>query len=257
MKRRDFITYLLALFGSSVHGESFSLNKIRKENLYKTSNLMKSRARSFIKHTIPSIIIRDLEAQQSLINIAKPLFKTSNRKLNWKIFLVYDSNLAYTIGEGVIIIDIGLLKLCSTQTELASVIAHEIGHNHYKHLEKRYMTKRIFKELDFEHLNRTNVDILAKAFSKNNEREADAFIIKAFLKTNYNINEASSFFRRLTKIYPDNISINHCLHSTHPLKRDRIKILDKVVSTYSQSHYNENNSSEFKYLKFLSKDYDA
>ncbi len=252
MNRRNFFKLSSLLFVSDFFGESFSLNQIKRKNIYKNDNIINFKAKRFIKVKIPNIIVNDKLAQQYLLNIAKPLFKTSNRQVNWKIFLVKEKGIsAYTIGAGLIVIDIDLIKLCTSEVELASVIAHEIGHNHHKHAEKRYMTDKAFQNLNLNKLDKSTIDILSKAFSKNNEREADAFIIKSFLKTGFDITKASSLFHKLQKMFPDNTNINHCLHSTHPLHRDRIKILEKVASTFSQNSCKNNDSREFKYLKQL------
>ena len=250
MNRRDFLILTSIASVSSLSGSSFSLNQIKKQNLFENENMVKYRANHFMKRKIPKIIVKDRDAQNFLEDIARPLFATSNRKVDWKIFLVNEGGWAYTVGAGLIVIDIRLIKLCTSQIELASVIAHEIGHNKYKNIEQRYTTDKIFKNLNLN-LDKITVDILSKAFSKHHEREADAFIIKAFLETGYDINKASSFFHKLQKISPDDISIDHCLHSTHPLKKDRIQILEKVASTFSQDIYLSQDSMEFEYLKSL------
>ncbi len=260
MQRRDFFALLGTSFAGSLYGNSFSLEDINKmhalENTFKKiSKISYSEKVDFVvnyymKYKLPQMLVKNDVIQNAIRQISLPLFKVSNRILNWKIFIV-DTKVenAYTCGGGLIFIEKNLIKLCQNETQLASVIAHEIGHVHYKHAERRYIQNDLFKSLDLNNINKFNFTLLNKSYSRIWEHEADAFIIKSFLETNYSIAHASSFFKRLQKKYPGSTNINTCVFSTHPQHKNRINKLEAIASTFSQFSYKKEDSKDFKYLK--------
>lgn len=250
MNRRDFISLSLFLTGSNSFADSFSLKQMQKVSRNTNKENVKDRVNQFINYALPKIIVKNTNVQKSIKTFCEPLFETSNRAVNWKVFIVNKGGLACTYGAGLILINIDLIKLCDNETQLASVLAHEIGHIHHKHLEKKITMNQIYNYFDVKNFKNSDINLLSKSFSRMAEREADAYIIKAFLKTGYSIDQASAFFHKLEKVYPENgISIDQCLRSTHPQHKDRINKLDKIVSTYTQIQIRSLESEEFKYLK--------
>jgi predicted Zn-dependent protease len=249
MNRRNFL-FISSLLSLNAYAGSFSLDQIRGVSNASNGKKIKSNVYWFIKQRLPKIIVKDNLLQDYILKIATPIFKTSSLTLDWKIFIVSENQInAYTLGGGLVLVDIDLIKMCKTETELASVIAHEVGHIHNKHAERRFLTNRIYNQFKVKRFKNTDIDLLYKSYKRTAEHEADAFIIKAFLKTNYSINHASDFFVKLKNIYPSNKNINHCLHSTHPLTEERIEKLNKIASTFTQVNYKKVNSKEFQYLK--------
>jgi predicted Zn-dependent protease len=192
-----------------------------------------------------------MELQRSIRKIAEPLFQTSNKDYEWDIFVVQDNEkeiTACTYGAGLIVFNKTFLKLCENETQLASVIAHEIGHNHYNHQVTKRELMKVYNAFEIKKLNK-DLHYLNKSFSRQREREADSFVIKAFLETDYNIKEASVMFRMFEKMFGTSADMNTCLYSTHPQHKDRINHLDAVASTYSQLKYKTKDSEAFEYIK--------
>jgi predicted Zn-dependent protease len=211
----------------------------------------------------------DQKAQSSLEKIAQPLFPTSTRKeLKWRISLNTKKDInACTYGGGVIFINLGLVRACKNQIELASVIAHEIGHVEYMHSIKSYLNHATIRQyniaLDMNAIRRqspqatTSLDIVLKyvheivyqSYSRLDEFEADAFILRAFLQTGYPLNQASSFNKTMIKMggeAPQGV----CLFSTHPEMKERANRLDRLAATYNSNPI-FNDSTAFKYLKTI------
>lgn len=219
---------------------------------------------------IPRVIpYPDSKAQLMLEQIAKPLWQTSTRRsLAWRIALTTAEAVnACTYGGGVIFINVGLVRACNSQTELASVIAHEIGHVEHRHAIRRFLSDAILNQygikVDLQKiqahrgrgvkpldniLNAAN-EVMFSSFKRLWEHEADAFTLRAFLQTGYPLNRASDFLQILAERF-GNHSQHTCLYDTHPTTMERIKRLDSLAATYN-SNPRYPDSDAFRYLKTL------
>lgn len=277
LHRRDFIILASLLIPKFAFSASLSLDEISTIGL----------KAGFDAHRLEHLIsneywnrylskeYKDLQpypdqlAQLSIHEIAKPLFATSTRKnLRWRISLNTTNQInACTVGGGVIFINLGLIKACNSETELASVIAHEIGHVEHMHSIKRILSEAILKQyqLDidlkkigqqpqhampsFNNIMRCINEILYQSYFRLNEFEADAFILRAFLQAGFPLDQASTFFKTLLKMEKGRPH-GACLFSTHPETRERIQRLDSLAATYNSNPVHKD-SEAFKYLKTL------
>lgn len=247
MNRRDFL-FLSSILVSPL--SAFTLKELQA--IQKRANSQDTYVDIFERKNIPPILIKDDIAQQAIRNIAKPLFKTSSRsdaKCKWRIFLVDSNKLAYTVGYGLIVIDKSLIKICQNETQLASVIAHEIGHVHYKHEEQGSSASNLYGKFGIDNLDKSTYEQLYRAYRRHWEREADAYIIKAFLETEYDINKAADLMKIVAKKYPNKHTARECLFHNHPDSIDRVKKIESIASTFTQNSYKTNDSKEFRYLK--------
>lgn len=251
MTRRDFV-FFSSILASPL--AAFTLEELKA--IQKGTKSETTLADDYEQKRIPKIIVKDKLAQSSIYEIARPIFQTSTRKDKkcvWRIYVVDTGRLnAYTCGYGLICIEKELIKVCKNETMLASVIAHEVGHVHHKHAERRISTDRLYKYFKINKFDKQSSEKLYKSYHRLWEKEADAFIIKAFLKTGYNLNQAHTFMEILAKKYPNNKPIGQCLFNTHPDALDRVNKIKSIASTFSQSEYRQDDSKEFKYLKQIS-----
>lgn len=249
MERRDFINLLGLSLASSSYGNSFSLEDIVNVKKNSSENEVRTMVKYFKESFIPKAAYKDEELQRSIRKISEPLFQTSNKDYDWQVYVVDNPRFeACTLGAGLILFNKNFLKMCNNEIELASVIAHEIGHNHYNHQSTKKDLMKVYSSFNIEKMDIT-LTLLNKSFSRHNERQADSFIIKAFLETNYNINEASIIFRKFEKLYPSSSNIDTCIFSTHPQHIERITKLEAIASTFSQFEYRTEDSDEFEYIK--------
>ena len=83
----------------------------------------------------------DRAAEAALQAIAAPLCRVSTRRnLEWRVGLlkVDPRNVnAFAVGSGVFFVHDALLSWCTSETDLAAVIGHEIGHIEHRHIIKR------------------------------------------------------------------------------------------------------------------------
>ncbi len=190
------------------------------------------------------IPLRDARCQQLLEAIAAPITATSQRRyLNWRIGLAEDGGeyLACTPGGGVILMGKSIIMDCDNEAELASIIAHEVGHNEHQHFERKGWAAftGYANRPDIEDMNKNAQDLQAGDFQKitkalldsgynqRAEHEADRYILHAFDKTGYSPKYCNSFFNKL--LQQGGSSGAPCLFSTHPETQERIRRLDVLA----------------------------
>ena len=137
---------------------------------------------------------------------------------------------AVTLPGGYILVFSELIKITDSPEELASVIAHEIGHT-----EERHVVKRLVKALGIEIfaavlggdailLGEVWKTIASTVFDRSQEREADNFAMKLMTKTKINPHILARFFGKIRDQSGSNdLSDKFEFVSTHPATQSRIK----------------------------------
>ncbi|MDQ3191215.1 MAG: M48 family metallopeptidase [Bacteroidota bacterium] len=163
--------------------------------------------------------------------ISKKLIKQlGTTDYDYKIIVIENEMInAFTLPGGNIFVYSGLIKFSEHPEELASVLAHEIGH-----VEKRHVISKLIKELGLtlmlsvltggdnvltREVGRT---ALASVFDRKQEEEADKFALDLLEKAKINPKVMATFFRRLNEKlgnYNENLEIL----MSHPHNNSRIK----------------------------------
>jgi predicted Zn-dependent protease len=186
----------------------------------------------------------DAEVNAYLNRLGSRLIAASEEKwLKLTLFALRDSTLnAFAVPGGVIGVHTGLILAAESESELASVIAHEISHL-TQHHQARLMNKAgqgqvasIAAILVAVLAARSNPDLAIGAatagqaasiqnqlnYSRDFEREADRIGLGLLEKSGYDIRGMESFFQRLQKygrLY-DNNTPGYL--RTHPLTTERL-----------------------------------
>jgi beta-barrel assembly-enhancing protease len=173
----------------------------------------------------------------SYINyIGNSLAQNSKRPdLPYKFQIVDDSNLnAFATMGGFVYIHTGIIAKADNEAQLASVIAHEIGHIGGKHALKQMRDSAIAQGvLSATGLNQQaavqiGVDLaLSKPNSREDEFEADRYGVDTLRKTGYAPVGAVEFMQKLLQ----NKSGVPTFLSTHPATSDRVAALKKLVES--------------------------
>jgi beta-barrel assembly-enhancing protease len=194
----------------------------------------------------------DDKLQTALIKFATPFVKTSKRQnLNWDIVLLKNKEVnAWALPGGKVAINSGLLSYTKDPAELASVIAHEMGHIELSHGIAQMKTKAFTSSLsgagkqaltDFggaggaissqllSSIEGPLFDLVNKGYSRKNEFEADAFIMSVFKNMGLDKHKADDFFVTLNKLYPSDSTITTSLFSTHPVTQERVNKLEELA----------------------------
>lgn len=151
--------------------------------------------------------------------------KHSEYRYNWVIF---DSEMinAFTVPGGNILISTGLMKFCDTPEELASVMAHEMGH-----VEKRHVVSRLIKDLGIEILTAGDPYVIGEVstiltstgFDRRQEEEADRFAAELLEASAIEPRTLATLFRRLDEESGNELLQHFEIISTHPNFPSRIR----------------------------------
>jgi predicted Zn-dependent protease len=155
---------------------------------------------------------------------------------------------AFTLPGGYVFINTGLLELSGNEAELASAIAHEIGHAAARHATRQASRDKLLSigTLPLAVLGGPAARLAVNAatpmafmrFSREFETEADLLGIQYLWKSGYDPTASIDLFEALEsteKREPGNVSR---LFRTHPLTPDRIektqKNIDKLLPARAQ-----------------------
>jgi beta-barrel assembly-enhancing protease len=179
-------------------------------------------------------LYRNPEINRYVEQIGRRLAANSDRpNLSYTFQVVDDDaiNAFATLG-GYVYVHTGLLKAADNEAELASVIAHEIGHIGGKHLVNQMRQKAIASGVaTAAGLNRNaavgiGVDLaLNRPRSRQDEFDADKRGLRTLTRTGYAPAGMVSFMQKLLK----KGSVPTFL-STHPATSDRIDSLKRAIN---------------------------
>ncbi len=174
-----------------------------------------------------------------------------------KIHLLDDGVInAFTLPDKHMIIYTGLLKYCDSPSELAGIMAHEIGH-----MEHGHIMKRLVKEMGIavvlsigggnsEILQRIVKTISSTAFDRKQESEADVAAVGYLNNAHIDPKGLADFLLRLSD---DNIGMPRQLEwmSTHPDSKDRAREIMKLKGNAGITYIPVVNDEQWKRLKNL------
>ena len=160
---------------------------------------------------------------------------------------------AFTTMGGFVYINTGLMRLAENEAELASVVAHEIGHITAGHslnqLRERAITQGILTAagLDEQQAVQLGVQLaLNLPHSRGDEYEADQLGLAMLTRAGYAPGAMLDFMQKLQR----QTGYVPSILSTHPAARDRVKALDREIP--SQSAYVGNGLDTGAYQRRIS-----
>ena len=149
---------------------------------------------------------------------------------------------------GYIYVTRGLISLANDESEIASVIGHEIAHVTARHTAERH-AKATISGLGLEILdiiigrpivsNLANIGMqgILSSFSRSQELEADKLGIRYIKKSNYDTEGSTRFLSRLdvlTKISNEkNSNLINSIFATHPKTLDRVQYSKTLATNLS------------------------
>jgi predicted Zn-dependent protease len=146
---------------------------------------------------------------------------TSVYTYNLRVVNVEDPN-AFAVPGGQIFIQSGLIRFCHSPEELASVLAHEMGH-----VEKRHTINGIVKQMGLSvvlalitdgnssELENISGQLLSGYFSREDESEADDFALQLLEKAAIRPSNLGEVFSRMKQQHGDMEGALNLL-SSHP-----------------------------------------
>ena len=181
-----------------------------------------------------------------------------------------DNPNAFVLTNNRMIISSGLIEQAPDYVSLLAVLAHEVGHLYYLHLEKRENSIEQLTKLNLltniaaitggiladepqilagSIASKANINNFYLSFSREQEREADLYSIK----TLQNLKLPANSVIELLKILEQNalskgFDEEYQKFSTHPIFRERYQIIENNTPN-DKFNYNENTQNEFNFIK--------
>ena len=192
-------------------------------------------------------------------------------KKNIKVHIIRDNNPnAFVVPNNKLIISSGLIQQSPDYVSLLAVLAHEVGHLQYFHLEKRVDTLEQFSKLNLLSslavitgsiladepqilggtiASQANINNFYLSFSREQEREADLYSIETLQK----LKLPSDSVKELLKILEENalsrgFDEEYQKFSTHPIFKERYQIIESNSKT-KKINYDKSIQNEFDFIK--------
>ena len=216
---------------------------------------------------------RNASVQNSIRAFAQPIFATSQRKnFVWEITVVDDNTVnAWALPSGKIAINKGLLRYCASESELAAVISHEMGHAELSH-QLAQMKNKAFTEaatgaakgvamaamrgaggaltgVGLDVLRGPLHEMINSGYGRENEREADKHILVVFATTGFDPTGSTAFFRTLLELVPPDQEGTTSLFSSHPGTKERIANLEAEIPRTPRAGASPTSAQQFGEIK--------
>ena len=209
-------------------------------------------------------IVGDPEIESYITSLGERLTTNSNSQQQFHFFVINDSTINAFAGPGGHIgINTGLIMTSESESELASVVAHEIAHVTQRHLARAFEAAQessvpttaaiiaaiILASQDSAMASAALATAVASStqtrinFTRQNEKEADRIGMSLLASSHFDPQGMPSFFERLyrhNKLY-DSQSIEFL--RTHPLTLSRVSDTRNraaqypLATQYDQTHY--------------------
>jgi predicted Zn-dependent protease len=167
---------------------------------------------------------------------------------------------AFAIPAGHVYVHTGLLKASASETELASVIAHEINHDVARH-GTRQLTQQYGYSIVLQMLLGQNPNMLAQlaaslfgqagmmSYSRSMESQADFLGVETMYRSGYNPEGMVAFFGKLQSMEKQAPGTISKYFSSHPPTSERIASVKQEIAKLPQRSWVPEYSADYKRIK--------
>lgn len=165
------------------------------------------------------------------------------RPFRYRFRVVDDPSVnAFNIGGGYVYVHTGLLAAAGSEGEVASVIAHEMGHQIERHVAKMISRDAMFRTVAGVALGQQAGGLSQLAaglgittgqlyFGREAEREADRRMVDVLVRAGYDPREALEMFERLRSLQRGEPGRVASIFSSHPPTSERIdRVRDRIAA---------------------------
>jgi hypothetical protein len=156
------------------------------------------------------------------------------RGFSYNVWIITSDEInAFTCG-GRIYITSSMLNFCTSDSELAAIIGHEIAHNELKHINESLSREKTAQNIgSIGEMGSQIGFILTTSFNQKNEVHCDFWGIDLMKKGGYDVCDAVAVWNRMT-MNEGRIAIDEQLFSTHPYSSTRKTCCKHhILSTYN------------------------
>jgi predicted Zn-dependent protease len=193
-------------------------------------------------------LVRDAAVVNYITTLGNQLASvTDDRNLTWHFTVVDSKEInAFAVPGGWVYVNRGLIERATNMSELAGVLAHEIGHITRRHSVQQMqqaqganvglalactLTGVCESGASQAAINIAGNALFAK-FSRSDEREADAEGVSTTIKAGISPNGIPSMFQLLLNERKSNPSGLDAFFSSHPMEESRITATQAQIATY-------------------------
>ncbi|HVN95577.1 MAG TPA: M48 family metalloprotease [Syntrophorhabdaceae bacterium] len=187
-------------------------------------------------------LTKDVRLQQYVNRVGRWVASQSERPdLHWHFGVIETNDLnAFAAPGGYVFITKGLYRMLQSESELAGVLAHEIGHvikkHHLKLLQQgrlvdiggKLLVKQAGENAEIKNLIGNGAEIFARSLDKNAEFEADRIGVVLAARAGYDPFGLPAVLQDLGHVAKDDSRVG-LLFKTHPLPDDRLARLGESV----------------------------
>jgi len=187
-------------------------------------------------------LVQDAKLQQYVNRVGRWIASQSERPdLDWHFGVIESNDLnAFAAPGGYIFVTKGLYRLLQSESELAGVLAHEVGHvikkHHLKILQQSRLVdmggKALAKQMgENEHIKSligSGAEIFARSLDKNAEFEADRVAVILAARAGYDPFGLPTVLQDIGHVAKDDNRIA-LLFKTHPPPDDRLAELGDAI----------------------------
>ncbi|MEJ5172622.1 MAG: M48 family metalloprotease [Hydrogenothermaceae bacterium] len=206
----------------------------------------------------------DREVQNYIKKVGHRIAEYTPRKVDYQFYLVNSKDVnAFALPGGPVFINRGLILILDNESELAGVLAHELGHinarHHAKFLEKTYGLNILLNILAIATYNsqyqnlimqtaQIGASLLQLKYSRDQENEADALGVRFAYDSGYDPDGLVSTFEKFKSMEKENRPVEWLL--THPLPDTRIKNVSQLIKRkYPEKLLLKRDTPEFQQIK--------
>ncbi len=207
-------------------------------------------------------LYNDKIVEKYINDLGQRLVRFSKRRnISYRFKVVNDPSInAFAIPGGYCYVNLGLIQLAETESELAGVMAHEIGHVVGKHGMEQVSKQtglgfiaQIFLGPNSSFTEQMIASMISNGlllkYGRGAELEADRLAIEEMHAAGIDPVGVINFFEKLAAKEKESNSEVSRLLSTHPPTRDRIKYAKKEIKKLSKKDYDSIKSVQFDKVK--------
>jgi predicted Zn-dependent protease len=192
----------------------------------------------------------DAEIERYLNAIGLNIGARAHRRFNYKFHYIPDAGLinAFALPGGHIFVGEGLLRLMTTEDELAAVLGHEVEHVDHYHCNERVAIEARLRHLPLAGLIALPVELFQAGYSKEQELEADRDGTALAVMAGYSPQGAVHMFEVFDRLHkkvesraqsPDQELSRVAIEGitgyfrSHPLPQERIDQIQRLIVSQS------------------------